>query len=96
MNQITLNQASHFKLAGGMFPYLRSPDPYERTVVIDKGTEWCPVTWEWVKDRHDIEIVLSPEEVEMVERGRATKKIVDAAELLKVAIDRWLLQEKTR
>lgn len=96
MQRITLREAQDFKLKGGMWPYLRSPNPYEQTVVIDRGTEWGITTWEHVKASYEVEIVLTPEEVEMVERGRTAKKVIDAAELLKIAIDKWLLQEKAR
>jgi hypothetical protein len=94
--RITLREAQDFRLKGGMWPYLRNPNPYEQTVIIDRGTEYGIVTWDHVKSNYDVEIYLTPEETEMVERGRTAKKVIEAAELLKFAIDKWLLQEKAR
>ena len=96
MTTLTLRQVEGFKPEGSFFPYLRGCDPYNRTVFLDRGTEYGLRSWDQIKDHYGIEIVLTPEELEMVERGRWSLKVKEAAEVLKFTIDKWLQQENRR
>lgn len=94
---ISLTLAQGFSLTSNpLFPRITQVDPYERTAVVDVGMSVCLLTWEQIKDQWGFEITMTPEEVEMVERGRLANRVAEDAKALKGSIDAWLLKEKAR
>lgn len=95
MKQITLAQARNYNLGG--LRSIGSPNPYDKTIAIQDGTSISPfASWDSLKERYGLEIVLTKEEEEMVERGRLVWTVQAKAKELGAAIDAWLLNEKAR
>lgn len=94
---VSLNAAQGLRLTKDpLCPFIASVDPYERVAIVDWGMSVGMRSWEQIKDEFGYEIVITPEEAEMIERGRHALKVKEAAEALKFAIDKWLMQEKRR
>jgi len=77
-------------------------NPYARCLIWEGVTipSHGPVAgrlgWDELKAKHDLEIVPTPEEAAMVERGRLTHQVAAQARTLAESIDAWLSNEKRR
>lgn len=112
MITLSLGQAAGYKLEkpDGGYKYITRADPYEKMLCWDglvilyyvDGARWksdpcCGfMSWEEMKRDYQVEIVLTPEEEEMVERGRLSGQVMVKAKELTEAIDKWLMNEKAR
>ncbi len=96
MIRIPLGQVDGHKLTTGLFPYLGKADPYAQSVIVHYGTYTGIHTWESLKIEYGVEIYMTPEEAEMVERGRFTRRVLEDAKRLAASIDDWLWKEKSR
>lgn len=105
------NAVGHtLKKADGSYRRITAVDPYEKSVIWDGYTVlyntlgqagggdpqagW--MSWEAIKQNYDVEIVPTPEEAVMIERGRLCHQVEERAKALAESIDSWLRNEKAR
>lgn len=110
MTILTMASVRGFRLndQDGGYRDIENVDPYNQ-VVLWKGIQYymsgsekrpdlCAgvLTWDEVKAKYGVEIVPTPEEAAMIERGRLGHLVLQKAKDFTEAVDQWLLNEKAR
>jgi len=110
LTTLTVASARGFRLndPDGGYCDIRNVDPYNRIVLWDglsyygtgKDRYSDPVagmmTWDEIKAKYGVEIVPTPEEAAMIERGRLGHLVLKKAKELTEAVDAWLANENRR
>lgn len=94
MKQVKLSEALGYRI--NAWSFISSVNPYTKMVSVDSGTGASLVAWDHLKESFGIEIVPTPEELVMVERGRLSLQVEEKARDLRSVIENWLFSEKAR
>lgn len=105
------NAVGHMlKKADGSWRRITAVDPYDKGIgwsgftvlynTLGQKTGGDPqggwMSWDAIKQHYDVEIVPTPEEAAMIERGRLSHQVAERATALAESIDAWLKNESSR